>query len=311
MRVLILGGGGFIGSAVVDRLLHDGHDIVVLDRKNVKPFREFSAEESVTWIEGDFCDKDDINSALNNIDVVYHLVSTTLPQSSNDNPFFDVESNVLGTIQILNLMAEKKVSRIIFISSGGTVYGNPVYLPIDEQHPTEPMVSYGVTKLAIEKYLAIFERKYGIKAFSMRVSNPYGERQKVNTAQGALTIFSYLALQNKTIEIWGDGSVTRDFLYVADLADAFAKALTYDGLHRVFNISSGTGASLIDIKNTIEKVLGREVSCEYKPGRSFDVPVSILSNSLALKELNWFPAIDLETGVRKTLQWLSDNYLTK
>ncbi|SLM61833.1 MULTISPECIES: NAD-dependent epimerase/dehydratase family protein [Dickeya] len=311
MRVLILGGGGFIGSAVVDRLLRDGHDIVVFDRENVKPYREFSINESVTWVEGDFCNKDDVSSALSGVDVIYHLVSTTLPQSSNDNPFFDVESNVLGTIQILNLMVEQKVSRIIFISSGGTVYGNPVYLPIDEQHPTEPVVSYGVTKLTIEKYLAIFERKYGIKAFSLRVSNPYGERQKVNTAQGALTIFSYLALQDKTIEIWGDGSVTRDFLYVADLADAFAKALTYEGMHRVFNISSGVGASLIDIKNSIEKVLGRPVSCEYKPGRSFDVPVSILSNELALKEFNWSPVVDLESGVRKTIQWLDDNYLKR
>ena len=151
MKCVIFGGGGFIGSAIADRLLLDGHLVRIFERPRVEPFRKFKASEQVEWVTGDFLSTYDVGSAINGAEVVLHLVSTTLPKNSNDDPIYDVQSNVVGTLQLLNSMVAHNVRKIVFISSGGTVYGIPKYLPIDECHPTKPLVSYGITKLAIEK----------------------------------------------------------------------------------------------------------------------------------------------------------------
>lgn len=304
MNIVIFGGGGFIGSTIADRLLRDGHALRIFERPRVPPYRAFHAGESVEWMTGDFGSLHDINSALDGVDAVLHLVSTTLPKSSNDDPVYDVQSNLVSTLQMLGAMERKQVRRIVFISSGGTVYGNPRYLPIDEKHPTEPQVSYGITKLAIEKYLQLYQAQHGIKATILRVANPYGERQRIETAQGAVAVFTSRALRGLPIEIWGDGSVTRDYLYVSDVAEAFALALAYDGAETVFNISSGKGVSLNDMIAMLTRHVGRDVALEYRPGRPFDVPVSVLCNALAARELGWAPQIPLEHGIQKTVDWM-------
>ena len=304
MRIAIFGGGGFIGSAIADRLLRDGHALRIFERPRVESYRQFSDDEKVQWLTGDLMSVHDVSSAIDGVDVVLHLVSTTLPKNSNDDPVYDVQSNLVATLQLLNAMVAKHVRKIVFISSGGTVYGNPTYLPIDENHPTEPRVSYGITKLAIEKYLLMFQYQYGIKANILRVANPYGERQRVETAQGAVSVFLSKAVQNQPLEIWGDGSVTRDYLYISDVAEAFAGAVDYDGAKSVFNISSGVGTTLNELIDIIERVLGRAVVRHYRPGRSFDVPVSVLDNSLARQELGWEPRVNLEEGIAKTADWM-------
>jgi UDP-glucose 4-epimerase len=201
-------------------------------------------------------------------------------------------------------MVTHKVRNIVFISSGGTVYGNPVYLPIDEEHPTNPVVSYGITKLAIEKYLQIYERIHGIKAITLRVANPYGERQRIETAQGAVGTFLHRALTGNSIDIWGDGSVTRDYIHVSDVAAAFVQALHYTGKQRLFNVSSGVGISLNDLIATLEDALGKSIDRRYFPSRPFDVPVSVLSNKFARSELNWTPLISMSDGIARTLEWM-------
>ncbi len=304
MKITIFGGGGFIGSAIVDRLLKDGHKLRIFERPRVEPYRHFVDGEQVQWITGDLMSIHDVSKAIDGVDTVLHLVSTTLPKSSNDDPIYDVQSNLVATLQLLNAMVVKRVRKIVFISSGGTVYGDPAYLPIDESHPTEPRVSYGITKLAIEKYLLMFQHIHGLKVNILRVSNPYGERQRVETAQGAIGVFLSKAIKNQSLEIWGDGSVTRDYLYVSDVAEAFALAVEYDGEKSVFNISSGVGTSLNEMIAVIERVLGLKVDRSYQPGRSFDVPVSILDNSLAQHELGWSTHVGLEEGVFKTAEWM-------
>jgi len=194
----------------------------------------------------------------------------------------------------------------VFISSGGTVYGEPKYLPVDEMHPTNPLVSYGIVKLAIEKYLLLYERMHGLTTTILRVANAYGERQRVETAQGAVSVFLHRALRGQAIEIWGDGSATRDFVYVRDVAEAFAKALVYDGREKVLNISSGTGISLNQLVHMLEEVLGRRIETRYLPGRPFDVPVNVLSNALAARELCWAPRVALAEGVRLTAAWIQE-----
>jgi UDP-glucose 4-epimerase len=300
MKIAIFGGGGFIGSAIADRLLRDRHAIRIFERPRVEPYRRFSGDEDVEWIAGDFMSVHDVDQALDRVDVVLHLISTTLPRGSNDDMVYDVESNLVATLQLLGAMVAKRVHKIVFISSGGTVYGNPTYLPIDENHPTEPLVSYGVTKLAIEKYLLLHQHLHGIKANILRVANPFGQRQRVETAQGAVAAFLSKAMRGQPVEIWGDGTVTRDFIYVSDVAEAFARAVEYEGGWSVFNIGTGIGTSLNELIDMVERVLGREVVRQYRPGRRFDVPVSILDSSLARRELGWEPRVTLDEGLALT-----------
>lgn len=304
MRIIIFGGGGFIGSAIADRLLQDGHELRIFERPRIEPYRNFADSEVVEWITGDFSSTHDVSHAIKGMDVVLHLVSTTLPKSSNDDPIYDVQSNVVASLQMLNAMVDLKVQKIIFISSGGTVYGIPKYLPIDENHPTDPLVSYGITKLTIEKYLQMYSHLYGISAISLRVANPYGERQRIATAQGAVGVFIHQALTQAPINIWGDGSITRDYVYVRDVAEAFVKAIGYSGREHCFNIGSGAGTSLNELIAMLEDVLGRPVERNYLPGRAFDVPASVLSNDLAQRELGWVPSISMHEGLVRTADWM-------
>jgi len=304
MKCVIFGGGGFIGSAIADRLLLDGHAVRIFERPRVEPYRKFKASEKMEWVTGDFLSTHDVGSAIDGADVVLHLVSTTLPKSSNDDPIYDVQSNVVGTLQLLQAMVAHNVRKIVFISSGGTVYGIPKYLPIDESHPTDPLVSYGITKLAVEKYLHLFEHMHGIKTITLRVANPYGERQRVETAQGAVGVFLHRALSGTPIEIWGDGSVTRDYIHISDVAEAFVRALDYAGLKNVFNISSGSGTSLNELIGILEETLGKPIERRYLPARPFDVPVSVLSNDLARAELQWSPVVSMRDGIARTAEWM-------
>jgi UDP-glucose 4-epimerase len=304
MRILLLGGGGFIGSAVADRLIAEGHRIRIFERPRVVPYRDFGPDEAVEWVGGDMQSVHDIAAAVEGMDAVLHFASTTLPKNSNEDPVFDVQSNLVSMIQLLGAMAAAGTGRIVFISSGGTVYGPPRYLPIDEEHPTNPIVSYGIVKLAIEKYLLLYERMHGIRPIILRLANPYGERQRAETAQGAVGVFLHKVLRGQSIEIWGDGSVVRDYLYIGDVAEAFVKAIAYEGASRVFNISSGKGESLNELLQILEREVGRSIERRYLPGRPFDVPASVLSNDLAARELDWAPRVSLEEGVGLTAAWI-------
>lgn len=304
LKCVIFGGGGFIGSHIADHLLRSGHSVKIFERPRIPWYRPFEPHESVEWITGDLLSNHDLSDAIQGTDVVLHLVSTTLPKSSSDDPIYDVQSNLVGSLQMLNLMVTHQVKKIVFISSGGTVYGNPEYLPIDERHPTNPNVSYGITKLAIEKYLLLYEKMHGIKAVILRVANPFGERQRVETAQGAVGVFLHRVLGAQPIEIWGDGRVVRDYLYISDVAEAFVKAVEYQGDKNIFNISSGKGTSLNELLDLMENLLAKPIQRRYLPGRSFDVPISILSNALAREELGWEPKISLRDGIIRTANWM-------
>lgn len=304
MKIVVFGGGGFIGSTIADQLLAQGHELRIFERPRIQPYRKFTATERVEWMVGDLASSHDVHDALLGMEAVMHLVSTTLPKNSNDDPVYDVQSNVVASLQLLNAMVTQNVRRLVFISSGGTVYGNPLYSPIDEKHPTEPLVSYGITKLTIEKYLQVFHRAHGIQTVSLRVGNPYGERQRVETAQGAVGVFLHKAMRGESIDIWGDGSVTRDYIHVSDVASAFVKALHYTGPHRVFNVSSGVGTSLNELTHMLEHALEHPISRRFLPGRPFDVAVSILCNKLARQELGWVPVISMQEGIERTARWM-------
>lgn len=304
MKIVIFGGAGFIGSTIADRLLLDGHELRIFERPRIPHYRKFDVSERIEWMTGDLSSEHDVNDAVIGMDLVLHLVSTTLPKNSNDDPIYDVQSNVVATLQMLDAMVAHKVSKIVFISSGGTVYGPPEYLPIDERHPTNPLVSYGITKLTIEKYLQMYQHLYGINSIALRVANPYGERQRVETAQGAVGVFLHRAINNLPIDVWGDGSVMRDYIHVSDVAEAFVKAIAYTGKLNCFNISYGKGTNLNALIAMVEDVLGKKIDVRYLQGRSFDVPISVLCNKLASEELGWTPKIVMKDGLTRTALWM-------
>ena len=304
MRCLILGGGGFIGSFLADRLLILGHAVRIFERPRVLPYRAFGREERVEWLAGDFQSAADVEAAVEDCNMVFHLVSTTLPKNSNDDPIYDVETNLVGTLRLLAAAVRCAVKKVVFISSGGTVYGVPSRIPISEEHPTEPLVSYGIVKLAIEKYLHLYWCMHGLDYRVLRVSNPFGERQRVDTAQGAVAVFLSRALAGQPIEIWGDGSVTRDYIYIENVVDAFIMAMKHDGEPRVFNIGSGEGRSLNQLLTTMEELIGRPVERRYLPARKFDVPVNVLDVSRARDVLGWQPRVSFREGLGRTLDWL-------
>ena len=310
MNIVIFGGGGFLGSNITDRLLKDNHRLRVFERHGVMPYRKFFSHENVDWITGDFLNVNDISRAIDSTDVVIHLVSTTLPKNSNENPINDVKTNLIGSIQLLDKMVEMKIPKIIFISSGGTVYGDALYSPIDENHTTNPKVSYGITKLAIEKYLLLYQSINGINVNILRVANPYGERQRIDRLQGAAATFIYNAIQGKKIQIWGDGEVVRDYIYISDVAEAIASAIAYRGMKSIFNISSSVGVSLNELVKKIEHALNQKITVNFNKARSIDVSNSVLDNTLARDELSWVPLVNIDDGLLRTAKWFKTKLKT-
>jgi UDP-glucose 4-epimerase len=305
MKCLVLGGGGFLGSHLSEALLAQGYAVRIFDRPNLLRFKSFHGNQDLEWVEGDFINREHVADAVSGCDFIFHLVSTTLPRSSNENPAYDIETNVISTVHLLEVATKKQVRKIIFVSSGGTVYGVPKEIPIKESHPTEPICSYGISKLAIEKYLSLFHLLHGLEYCVLRLANPFGERQRIAAAQGAVAVFLDKALRNENIEIWGDGSVVRDYFHVSDAVSALTKALVYDGTDRVFNVGSGVGKSLIEILAAIEDLLGTPVKRTYLPARAFDVPISVLDISKAAALLKWTPQTPFAEGLSRTAQWLT------
>ena len=235
------------------------------------------------------------------------MISTTLPKSSNIDPVFDIETNLIGTVKLLKEAAKNKLKKVVFLSSGGTVYGAPIKLPIDETHPTNPLCSNGIIKLAIEKYLDLYYQLHGLDYAVLRLSNPYGERQRTHASQGVVAVFLGKVLRNESIDIWGDGTVIRDYIYISDVISAMIATMEYQGAEHVFNIGSGQGASLNDVISGIERVTSRKANVKYLTGRDFDVPVSVLAVDRAKKELQWSPQVPFITGVERMANFLIEN----
>ena len=301
MNSLILGGNGFIGSHLVDKLLMEGHKVRIFDKYEEHYRKPLSGVE---YLFGDFGNRGLLDDALEGMEMVFHLISTTLPQTSNDDPVFDVQSNVVETLFLLEQCVARKIRKVIFVSSGGTVYGRPERLPIAEDSPTNPECSYGITKLAIEKYLALFNRLHGLDYAIVRPSNAYGERQNPNSIQGAVSVFLGKVARGVPIEIWGDGEVVRDYIYVGDLIEGLYLATRMDTPAHIFNLGSGTGHSLNGIIEIISRITEEEVKVEYKAKRVFDVPEIYLDISRAREELHWSPITSLESGIRKTWKFI-------
>ncbi len=305
LKCLVLGGRGFVGSHLIDALLHAGHKVRCFDRPHVHHLGESHfSNPNFELCEGDIVSEADIAGALDGCDICFHLVSTTLPKSSNADPVFDVESNLLGTVRLLSHAVSAGVKKVVFASSGGTVYGIPNAVPIKETHSTDPICSYGITKLAIEKYLGLYRQLHGLDCAVLRLANPFGERQRTHASQGAVAVFLGKALRGDTIEVWGDGSVVRDYIHIQDVVSAMLAAMRYSGQEHLFNIGSGAGVSINSLLDSIERCVGKATIRKYITGRAFDVPSNILCIERAKSELGWQPSVGFEDGLRRFAKWI-------
>ena len=307
IRHLVIGGSGFIGSHLVDALVDGGGEVRCFGRPGPRAVAP-RAHPALECVEGDFCAGTDLRALVRGCEVIFHLVSTTLPGPSNADPHGDVETNLLPTIRLLDAAVSEGVRRVVFVSSGGTVYGVPESIPIAEAHPTDPLCSYGITKLAIEKFLQLYSGLHGLHTTVLRLSNPFGERQRIDASQGAVAVFLGRVLRGETIDVWGDGSVVRDYIHISDVVSALLGALDYHGPERVFNIGSGRGTSLNALLDTIARVTGTEPARRYLAARGFDVPANVLAIELARRELQWAPALSLEQGIERTWRWLREQH---
>lgn len=300
MKALVLGGNGFIGSHLVDYLLDAGHSVRVFDRGNERYRKPLS---KVDYRLGSFDDIPKLAEALEEIDVVYHLISTTVPSTSNKDPIYDIESNLISTVKLLDLIRQSNIPRIIYLSSGGTVYGIPEVSPIPETHPLKPICSYGIIKVAIENYIQMYHHLYGLDYAVLRVSNPYGERQGHTGVQGVIGTFMGKVISNDNIDVWGDGSVVRDFIYIGDLATLCVE-VGESNQTGIFNIGSGKGHSVKEIIETLSSVSGKKINPKYSSKRSYDVPRVELDICKVKKSFLWRPRTELLDGMSKTWAWV-------
>ncbi len=297
MKIVLLGGNGFIGTHIVDQLRQPGHDVHVYDRSQEhvrKPLKD------VTYHIADFNDTSRLSRVIDGADIVYHLISTTVPSTSNLEPIRDIQENLESSVRLLQLMLDNKVNKIVFLSSGGTVYGIPEILPIPESHSLHPICSHGIVKVAIENYLHMFHKLYGLNYIILRASNPYGARQCNYGVQGVISTIIEKAIRNEVIELWGDGSIVRDFIYVEDLARLSTRVID-KAVQGIYNAGSGIGYSILEIIHIIESEFGKKLNIQHKSGRIFDVPKIVLDISKVKTVTDWVPTTSLQDGLKQTI----------
>jgi UDP-glucose 4-epimerase len=314
LRVLVTGGAGFIGSNLVDRLVNADHDVIVLD--NFSTGRESSLSRSqrcpnfqlaradIRNIPGSFLKR------LKRVDRVVHLAALTSVQESVRDAVFTTDVNVVGTLNVLEAARVLKAERVVFASSAA-VYGTPRTFPIAENASISPISPYGASKAASELYLGSFEENHGIEAISLRIFNAYGPRQTSGQYAGVISIFAKRALKGQPLKIFGDGSQTRDFIYVSDVVDATVAALEKNLKSRVFNVASGHETSILELARIIQTIVGSQPGLKFCPPRTGDIARSFADIRMAQKELQFAAKTPVDDGLSGTVQWLIQGLRTK
>ncbi len=298
---VVLGAGGFIGTNLCRRLADAGAVVTGFGRRPHGADAMFAQH----WVDGEFDDAEAIARALDGAEIVFHLLGGSDPSTSNRDPSTELQRTLAGNLMLIAAATQARVRKLVFVSSGGTVYGLPAHLPITEAAPTDPISAYGLGKLAMEKLLGLYRLIDGLDYAILRVANPYGPFQRPNRAQGIVATILKRAIDGQPVEIWGDGSVIRDYLHVDDVCDALIAASVTQSDLRLFNIGSGIGRSLNDVVSSISHVLGTEVEVTYRAARAADIPVNILQCDRARDVLHWTPKIDWHDGLRSTAAWMA------
>jgi len=300
MKSIVTGARGFIGSSLVEALSRSGETVVATTR-GVPPridlpgvhWRSIANFDLRTWLE--LLDTD--------VTTIYHLGWSSIPSTANANPGADLADNVASGLNLLEALRHGRcTARLVFTSSGGTIYGRAPVTPTTEDVNPQPMSAYGVSKLAFETYLRVYRENWGINAISLRIGNPFGPNQDVTRAFGAVTTFIRLAMASRPITLFGDGNIVRDYLYIDDCIEAIMLAGQRRDVNQIINIGSGVGISLLEVIDALSAVLGRDIERKFAPGRDFDVPVSVLSVERARELLGWVPRTSFASGLEQTIR---------
>lgn len=296
-NILLLGGGGFIGQATARRLALGEMNVHILARQHSLP-----AAPTIHLHTGDLSNPAILDTLLPQCSTVVHLASSTTPGSSANKPSDELD-NLRPTLNLLDRLHGQKSIHLIFISSGGTVYGNPSCTPVSEDAPFAPRSYHGAGKMALEGFLQAF-RAAGNAVTILRPSNAYGPEQDLRRGFGFVRTVLEHAQKGTALEIWGDGNAVRDFVYVEDVAEAIALAINNPTDNGTYNIGAGQGHTLNEVLALAQRITGVKINTLYKPAREGDVRGIVLDVSRARSTLGWQPDINLEEGIRRTWEWL-------
>ncbi len=305
MKILVTGGAGFIGSNIVDRYIELGHEVVIVDdlssgkKDNINPkavFYEINIQS------------DELKEVFDkhNFDVVNHHAAQIDVRKSVDDPVYDAQINVIGLLNLLENCRKFDVKKVVFISSGGVVYGDPENKPPTEDYPFAPESPYGVTKMVGEYYVRYYSKVHGLRFTALRYSNVYGPRQDPHGEAGVIAIFSNLLLEGKVCTIFGDGEQTRDYVFVEDVVEANVLALD-KGNNESFNIGTGIPTSVNILLKKMASVLNCTNGPNFAPARKGELKENYLNSSKAKNLLGWNPRFSLDEGLRKTIEWFKQN----
>ena len=305
MKVLVTGGAGFIGSNVADGLIAEGYEVVIVD--DLSNGREENIPGKVKFYRTDVRDKEleDIFKA-ERPDMVIHNAAQLSVRVSVEKPLLDAGINIIGGLNLINICKKYEVKKIIFASSGGTVYGEQKVFPADESHPLGPISPYGVAKLTTEHYLYYYLRIYGLEYIALRYANIYGPRQDPHGEAGVVAIFSNRMLAGETPLINGDGLQTRDYVYVGDVVRVNIDAIKSDFVGPV-NIGTGIETDVMALFNILKSASGSNIEEKHGPAKTGEQMRSVLDNSLAGKVLGWKPEVSIEDGLKLTYEWFEEN----
>lgn len=301
-RVLVTGGAGFIGSHVVDAMLSEGYEVVVVD--NLESGGRENLHPDVPIVETDLRDPE-----LSRVfqehrpRFVCHLAAQASITKSIRGPLVDADANIIGSLNVLEECRKNGVEKILFSSSGGAMYGEPITLPCGEDHPVQPLSPYGAAKAAVELYLPIYQSLYGLKYSALRYANVYGPRQSPAGEAGVVAIFAGRMLNGKPVFINGSGEQERDFVYVEDIARANVLALTA-GDDEAFNLGSGVGSSVNEIFSRLSTLTGYGLEPEHRPQPDGEVFKIVLNAEKARDMLGWEPRVPLEEGLSRAVESL-------
>ena len=307
MRALVTGGAGFIGSTLVDRLLRDGHEVVVVDDLRRGRRENLAAAEAtgrVRLVELDVASPQ-LHDLLAEVrpETVFHLAAQIDVRVSVADPLLDVHQNVVGTVNLAEAARKAGVRKVLFASSGGSIYGTPDQLPVSEAVPINPKSPYAASKVAGEVYLNTFRQLYGMDCTHLALANVYGPRQDPHGEAGVVAIFAQRLLNGEPTKVFGDGGNTRDYVFVEDVVAAFVAAAADLGGGQRFNIGTGVQTSDRELHSLVAKAAGAADDPEFAPARLGDLRASALDNAAAQRELGWRPEVDIAEGVRRTVDY--------
>jgi UDP-glucose 4-epimerase len=296
-KTLVIGGSGFLGTSVTRRLALGDRDVVVMGRRR-KPSSPIPV--GVRYLATDFETPAGLEPLLDGVDEVVHLAYSTVPKTSFEDPVFDVLSNLPGTVRLFQAAATSGVKKFLLVSSGGTVYGITDHLPIDEDHPTNPISPYGISKLTLEKYASMFHVTAGLPVIIVRPANAYGEEQRTQGGQGFIAAAMRAILRGQQVTVFGARGTVRDYVHVSDVASGIVAALEHGDVGATYNIGTGVGRDNLEVLTEIEQhasSAGLPILTRILPPRVYDVPANVLESRRLTAVSGWRPEVSFASGI--------------